>query len=204
MTGMHPLHEQNRRAWNEATVIHQRHRGDLAAFFRAGGSTLYPFEVEDLGDLRCRRVLHLQCNDGQDSLSLARLGAHVTGVDISDVAIAAAQALSEAAGISAEFLRADVLDLRPRDRPSFDVVSAGLDYVGESGEGAERNYQWQWSLGDVVEAVMGAGLRIRYLREHPYTFFRRWPQLIERDRCYFLPEGVPAIPLSFTMRADRG
>lgn len=148
---MHPLHEQNRRAWNEATAIHQRHRGDLAAFFRAGGSTLHLHDD------------HPMANMLDESLRIRWSYFH-----------------------SAE-----------------PEVSAGLDYVGQSGEGVERNYQWQWSVGDLVEAVTGAGLCVRYLREHPYTFFRRWPQLIERDRCYFLPQGVPAIPLSFTLRADR-
>lgn len=116
--------EQNRRAWNEAIVLHKKRRGDEVAFFRSGGSTLHPLEIEDLGDLRGRSVLHLQCNDGRDSLSLARLGAHVTGVDISDEAIAFARALSEQTGIDAEFVRADVVDFRLDGRPPYDVVYA--------------------------------------------------------------------------------
>ena len=83
-----PLHEQNRLAWNEATRAHNSHKGDQAAFLRGGGSTLFPEEIELLGDLRDRPLVHLQCNAGQDTLSIAsRLGARVTGVDISDEAI---------------------------------------------------------------------------------------------------------------------
>ncbi|GIW13662.1 MAG: hypothetical protein KatS3mg062_1101 [Tepidiforma sp.] len=104
------LHELNRRSWNEATRAHNSHKGDQAAFFRSGGSTLFPEELELLGELAGRRLVHLQCNAGQDTLSLARLGARVTGVDISDEAIAFARDLSRETGIAAEFVRADIYD----------------------------------------------------------------------------------------------
>ncbi len=104
------LHEANRRSWNAATVAHNSHKGDQAAFLRAGGSTLFPEETELLGDLRGRSLLHLQCNAGQDTLSLARRGARCTGVDISDEAVAFARRLSAESGIQAHFERADVYD----------------------------------------------------------------------------------------------
>lgn len=102
------LHEANRRSWNQATVAHNSHKGDQAAFFRAGGSTLFPEEVELLGEIGGVSLLHLQCNAGQDTLSLALRGARVTGVDISDAAIQFATRLAAEAGIAAEFERADV------------------------------------------------------------------------------------------------
>jgi SAM-dependent methyltransferase len=104
------LHEQNRLSWNEATKAHNSHKGDQAKFLREGGSTLFPEEIELLGDITGLSLVHLQCNAGQDTLSLARLGAIVTGVDISDEAIAFAQKLSEESGISANFDRADIFD----------------------------------------------------------------------------------------------
>ncbi|MGO4390993.1 class I SAM-dependent methyltransferase [Variovorax sp. M-6] len=104
------LHEANRLSWNAATVAHNSHKGDQAAFFRSGGSTLFAEELELLGDVRGAAVLHLQCNAGQDSLSIARLGAEVTGVDISDEAIAFATQLSAQSGIAARFERSDVYD----------------------------------------------------------------------------------------------
>ena len=88
------LHEANRLSWNAATRAHNSHKADQAAFFRNGGSTLYPEELQLLGHLDGLRLLHLQCNAGQDSLSLARLGARVTGVDIADSAIDFARQLS--------------------------------------------------------------------------------------------------------------
>ncbi|MES2246037.1 MAG: class I SAM-dependent methyltransferase [Pseudomonadota bacterium] len=104
------LHEANRQSWNAATVAHNSHKGDQAAFFRAGGSTLFPEESALLGDVDGLSVLHLQCNAGQDSLSLARRGARVTGVDISDEAIDFATRLSAESGIAARFERADIYD----------------------------------------------------------------------------------------------
>src|SRR5207253_119295 len=89
------LHEQNRLAWNLATDAHNSHKADQARFFCEGGSKLAPEEIELLGDIRGLSLVHLQCNSGQDTLSLAQLGAHVTGIDISDTAIDFARKLSE-------------------------------------------------------------------------------------------------------------
>lgn len=114
------LREQNRRSWNAATRAHNSHKRDQAAFFRDGGSTLWPDELDLLGDLRGKRLLHLLCNSGQDTLSMARLGAVATGVDISDEAIAFATSLSADSGIPAEFVRSDVYDWLERDAASAD------------------------------------------------------------------------------------
>ncbi len=104
------LLEDNRVSWNAATRAHNSHKGDQARFFREGGSTLRPEEIALLGNVHGLRLVHLLCNSGQDTLSLARLGAIVTGVDISDEAIAFARKLSADAGIPATFERADVFD----------------------------------------------------------------------------------------------
>jgi SAM-dependent methyltransferase len=119
------LREQNRLSWNAAVAAHESHRGDLAGFLRGGGSTLFPEERALLGDLRGKKLVHLQCNSGGDSLSLALLGATVTGVDISDEAILYARGLSEESGIPASFVRADVydwLEAAAREGRRFDVV----------------------------------------------------------------------------------
>jgi SAM-dependent methyltransferase len=115
-------HESNRHAWNEVTPAHNSHKGDQGAFFREGGTTLFPEEVELLGDVRGLALLHLQCNCGQDSLSLARLGAHVTGVDISDEAISFAQTLSADSGIEARFVRDDLFGFLEKTEERFDRI----------------------------------------------------------------------------------
>jgi SAM-dependent methyltransferase len=104
------LHEVNRISWNAATVAHNSHKEGQAEWIRSGGDTLFPEEVELLGDLAGKQLVHLQCNAGPDSLCLARRGATVTGVDISDEAIAYARQLSVDTDIPASFVRADVYD----------------------------------------------------------------------------------------------
>ncbi|HEY0480729.1 MAG TPA: class I SAM-dependent methyltransferase [Kofleriaceae bacterium] len=127
----HPLHEQIRKSWNHATVAHNSHKGDQAAFLRGGGSTLFPEELALLGDLAGLRVLHLQCNSGQDTLSIAARGAMATGVDISDEAIAVATRLSTDSGIPATFERADVYDwLESAPRGAFDRVFSSYGVIG--------------------------------------------------------------------------
>jgi len=115
--------EENRQSWNTATKQHNSHKGDQAAFFRDGGSTLFAEEIDLLGDVQGKSLLHLQCNSGQDSLSIAsQLGAKVTGVDISDEAIAFAQQLAQESGVDAIFERSDLYDWFRDNETEYDVV----------------------------------------------------------------------------------
>jgi SAM-dependent methyltransferase len=119
------LREQNRRSWNEVVPAHHSHHRDLAGFLRQGGLTIFPEERELLGELYGRTLVHLMCNTGQDTLSLARLGARVTGVDISEAAIDIARRLSSESGISGQFEHMDVYDWLARARSAgrrFDRV----------------------------------------------------------------------------------
>jgi SAM-dependent methyltransferase len=124
--------EQNRRSWNAVVPAHTSHRVDEAAFLRTGGLTIFPEERALLEPLTGTRLLHLLCNTGQDSLSFAALGARVTGVDISDAAIAYATALAEEAAIPAEFICADVyafLETAQRAGERFDRIYAGYGVI---------------------------------------------------------------------------
>jgi SAM-dependent methyltransferase len=105
------IHEENRLSWNEATKAHNSHKLEQEKFFAKGGCKLYQTEIDLLGDLSGRSVLHLQCNAGQDTLSIKNLGAaKVTGIDISDEAIEFARHLSAESGVEATFERADVYE----------------------------------------------------------------------------------------------
>lgn len=104
------LREQNRRSWNAVVPAHYSHHHDLAGFLRGGGLTIFPEERELLGELPGRALAHLMCNTGQDTLSLASLGASVTGVDISEAAIERARRLAAETGLPARFVRMDVYD----------------------------------------------------------------------------------------------
>src|SRR5262249_46319131 len=95
-------HEQaNRRRWDELVPIHARSAFYDLASFRAGKCTLWPLEVGELGDVAGKSLLHLQCHFGLDTLSWARRGAAVTGVDFAPAAVAQARALAEEAGLPA-------------------------------------------------------------------------------------------------------
>ncbi|KAF9190906.1 hypothetical protein BGZ51_008055 [Haplosporangium sp. Z 767] len=124
-TDSNDYHGQNRASWNEAVVAHNSHKVDQHLFFRNKGSTLYKEEKDLLGNLAGLKVCHLQCNAGQDTLSLvSKLGAeNPVGVDISDNAIDFARQLAKDAGIEATYIRSDVFDYfeaTPADQ--FDVV----------------------------------------------------------------------------------
>ena len=126
------LREQNRVSWNAVVGAHESHRGDLSRFFSEGGSTLFQEECDLLGKLEGRSLVHLQCNSGGDSISLARLGATVTGVDVSDEAISSARDLAEKTGIRATFERADVYDWleeASREGRRFDVAFASYGVI---------------------------------------------------------------------------
>jgi SAM-dependent methyltransferase len=116
--------EMNRRSWDERAGIHAR---DSTGFytldrFRAGESPLKGIEAAELGDVRGKRILHLQCHIGLDTLRLARLGAVVTGLDFSGAAVDAARRLAEETGLKADFVQGTV-DEAPRLTPGpFDLV----------------------------------------------------------------------------------
>lgn len=85
--------EINRQSWNTKTEIHLRSEFYNVEGFLAGKSSLNEVERQLLSDINGKSVLHLQCHFGLDSISLNRLGAEVTAVDLSDVAIERAKQL---------------------------------------------------------------------------------------------------------------
>jgi 2-polyprenyl-3-methyl-5-hydroxy-6-metoxy-1,4-benzoquinol methylase len=110
--------ESNRASWDQ---IHTARPGQPPSYFADGGSTLSADELAAAGDVRGRRVLQLACSCGDEALSWAQLGAVVTGVDISEVALDMARAKSVATGIPVDFRRADMLAL-PEDLSGFDLI----------------------------------------------------------------------------------
>src|SRR6266566_741990 len=93
-----------RRHWDEVVAIHARSAFYDLDGFKRGACALSDIELSEIGDVAGRTLLHLQCHFGMGSLSWARLGAQVTGVDFSEQAIALARSLSEELDISAEFV----------------------------------------------------------------------------------------------------
>ena len=117
--------EINRRNWDERAAIHAREAlGDMLSRLRAGEDALLAIEAAELGDISGKRVLHLQCHVGRDTLCLARRGAVVTGLDFSHAAIEVARRLAMETGLKATFIQGTV-DQTPRLAPGpFDLVFA--------------------------------------------------------------------------------
>ncbi|MCB9730876.1 MAG: class I SAM-dependent methyltransferase [Deltaproteobacteria bacterium] len=124
------MSDRTRESWNIATRNHNAHKGDQAAFLRGGGDLLFPEELELLGPLDGRDLVHLQCNAGQDSLCLARRGARVLGVDFADEAVAFARRLSAAAGIPARFELAEVVSWLEGTTETFDLAFSSYGAAG--------------------------------------------------------------------------
>lgn len=263
----------NQANWDARAPIHV-----ASAFYGLDGSRpaeswFAPYEWTDLGELRGRRLLHLQCHLGTETVAFAARGAEVTGLDISAVSLEHARRLAAERALEIDYVRADVHDARAAVRGRFDVVYTGkgslcylpdLDrwaavvrdllepggalYVVEfhplfyalgvgpaaeseeltlrgdylSGRGPQAReatrtytdgppltearvaYEWRHELGEVVNALTGAGLRIDTLREDRRLPWPHWPTMTkDADGWFLLPDEAPRIPLFYAIKAVR-
>jgi SAM-dependent methyltransferase len=156
----------NRANWDERAPAHaasvdygvQRFIDDPAAL-----SDVVRFDRPRLGDIAGRRGVHLQCHIGTDTISLARLGARMTGLDFSPAALAEARRLAASAGADVDFVESDVYGAPDAlGRAAFDLVYTGIGAL-----------IWlpdirRWA--ETVEALLRPGGRL-FLREgHPMLF----------------------------------
>jgi SAM-dependent methyltransferase len=112
----------NQRWWDEAVPVHAASAFYDVEGFKAGKTSLLPVELAEVGEVRGKSLLHLQCHFGLDTLSWARQGASVTGIDFSAAAIDTAQKLAAETGIEARFLQTDLYDLPKVLDGEFDIV----------------------------------------------------------------------------------
>ena len=264
----------NRRLWDAWTPINAASAFyDLASFVDGSRPIrLAEYEREELGDVAGKRLLHLQCHFGLDTLSWARLGAEVTGVDFSPEAVAMARELADRLGLSATFLESEIDRLPDRLEDAFDIVytsrgalwwlpdmerwarvaatfvrPGGIFYITEihpvaqvfenesvepgelrlvypywshpaplrfdaTGSYADRTaateglaeYGWHHGIGEIVTALIDAGLVIEFLHEFDFV---DWPvdYLVQsNDGRYRLPDTVNGeLPLFFSLRARK-
>ncbi|RYD96911.1 MAG: class I SAM-dependent methyltransferase [Sphingobacteriales bacterium] len=120
----------NKALWNDKVAHHVSSDFYNMEAFIAGKTSLNPVELALLGDVSGKRILHLQCHFGQDTLSLARMGAEVTGVDFSDIAIAYARKLAEAHSLAATFICCDLYELPQHLSEPFDIVFTSYGTIG--------------------------------------------------------------------------
>ncbi|MGZ4718443.1 MAG: class I SAM-dependent methyltransferase [Acidimicrobiales bacterium] len=118
---------RNRALWDDRVPAHVASDFYDVDGFKAGRVTVEPFEIEEVGPVDGLDLVHLQCHFGLDTLSWARLGAHVTGLDFSEPAVAAARRLAADIGVDAQFVTSDVHDaVAALGGRQFDVVYTGL------------------------------------------------------------------------------
>jgi SAM-dependent methyltransferase len=259
----------NQQTWDCWAPLHLESDYYSVEDFVAGGSSLRSVETSEVGDVRGKRLLHLQCHFGQDTLSWARLGAEVVGVDSSEAAIGIARRLSGDIGVPADFVCSDIYDLPgPLETASFDIVftsygvlswlpdlvpwaaavaallkPGGFFYIvefhpvlymldeetgtrfefpyfgtareamvfpdevsyadPEADQTGHTLYQWVHTLGDVVNALVNAGLTIEWLHEFDFSTYGCFPWLHERRRGEFVASDLPPTPHLFSVRARR-
>jgi 2-polyprenyl-3-methyl-5-hydroxy-6-metoxy-1,4-benzoquinol methylase len=265
MTGREEALRENRALWDEWTGVHETSAFYDLEGFRRGGVRLRAYELEEIGSVEGLEVLHLQCHFGMDTLSLARRGARVTGLDFSAPAVEAARRLAADLGIEATFVEADVRDAAAALGRTFDVVYTGIGALGwlpsvrrwagvvasilrpggflylaeihpfatlfaegeqrialpylehaeplvfdDPGTYADRGAQtahnrtteWSHGLGEVVTALIEAGLELEWLRERVELFYDFTGWLVERSPgVWVAPEGE--LPLLYSLRARR-
>ncbi|MBL7896221.1 MAG: class I SAM-dependent methyltransferase [Bacteroidia bacterium] len=120
----------NKESWNARTEHHFNSGFYEVDAFKQGKNMLNSIELDLLGDIKGKSVLHLQCHFGQDTLSLARLGAKVTGVDFSEEAIKKAKQLNDDLKLDARFICCDVYTLPQHLNELFDIVFTSYGVIG--------------------------------------------------------------------------
>jgi SAM-dependent methyltransferase len=122
--------ETNRSTWNKKVKVHAKSSMYDLEGFKKGNLSLMRYELEALGNVSGKSILHLQCHFGQDTLSLSRLGAFCVGVDISDEGINLAKELNEELELDAEFVCCNVLDTSAFVSDHFDIVFTSYGVIG--------------------------------------------------------------------------
>lgn len=152
----------NKASWNRKTDTHMESDFYDVKGFLNEKSSLKNIELDLLGDPKGKSILHLQCHFGLDSLSLARLGADVTGVDLSNQAIQRARELAQKTNLDAKFINCDVYDLPNHLNNEFDIVYTTYGTIG-----------WLPDLkkwGAVVSRFLKPGGRLIFVEFHPVVW----------------------------------
>jgi SAM-dependent methyltransferase len=266
--------DANRANWDERAPAHAASPDYHVDDFQADPaflSKVVAFDVPLLGDISGLRGVHLQCHIGTDTISLARLGASMTGVDFSPAALQVARRLAEQTGADARFVQSDAYDAAsvlgtgefdlvytgigalcwlPKIRPWAEVVAAllrpggrlfireghpvlwavddlrdddlvalryayferdeplvwddGMTYVQTDVEFVHTTtYEWNHGLGEIITALLGAGMRLTGLTEHDSVPWNALPgkmELLPGDE-WRLADQPWRLPHSYTLQA---
>lgn len=186
--------EINRSFWNHRAEQHFDSDFYDNVSFLAGRNSLNEIEMAILGeDLSGQEALHLMCHFGQDTLALERLGATATGVDLSDIAIEKAQQLRDQAGLQAQFIRSNVLEIDQHLSGTYDLIFSSYGTIGWLPELS------RW--GQLIAQFLSPGGRFVFAEFHPvvwmydddfthtqYSYFNLQGYIEESQGSYAAPE----------------
>jgi SAM-dependent methyltransferase len=153
--------ESNKSLWNGWARINSKSEFYNVSGFKAGQTSLKKVELSELGDVKGKSLLHLQCHFGLDTLSWAREGAEVTGVDLSNEAIHIAKELSEELNIPAEFVCSDIMDLPNVLNKKYDIVFTSYGVI------CWLNNLDKWA--EVIKHFLKPGGTFYIVEFHPFT-----------------------------------
>ena len=122
--------DANKSLWNKRVAVHQKSKLYDVEGFKKGKTSLQHVELEELGDVNGKTMLHLQCHFGLDSLSWARLGAKVTGIDFSEEAINLANSLNDEFNLNTKFICSNIYDIEKHLDEKFDIVFTSYGTIG--------------------------------------------------------------------------
>lgn len=122
--------EANQKLWNTRTGIHVKSDFYNLPAFMKGETSLRNIELEELGSVEGKSLLHLQCHFGQDTLSFSRMGANATGLDFSEEALNAGRNLAKELGLDTQFVQSDVLNIGNKLNRQYDIVFTSYGVLG--------------------------------------------------------------------------
>lgn len=122
--------ETNKETWNNKVSIHAKSEFYDVEGFKRGKTSLSSYELKELGDVKGKSLLHLQCHFGLDTLSYSRLGAKCTGIDLSNEGIKEAKKLNEELGLDATFIESNLYEVPEKVEGEFDIVFTSYGVVG--------------------------------------------------------------------------
>ena len=158
---MEAYFDTNRKNWDDRAAIHFKDEagGYRIEAFLAGADNLHDIEDREIGDVRGKRIAHLQCHIGIDTLCLARRGASCVGLDFSPVSLEAARDLQKQTGLDASFVEGNVYDAHQLIEGHFDMVYVTWGAIGWLPDIA------RWAR--VVSSLLKPGGTLYLLEGHP-------------------------------------
>jgi SAM-dependent methyltransferase len=185
--------EANKEAWNLRTPYHVRSDFFAVASFKKSATSLRSIEIEELGNIEGKTLLHLMCHFRQDTLSLARMEAKPTGIDFSEKAVAFARKLADEQKLDAEFHCCNLYDTRKHVHERFDIVYTSYGVIG----GLPELGEW----GRIISESLKPGGTFHMVEFHPFI----WMLDDDRERSaysYFHSETPLELDIEGTY-ADR-